>query len=91
MTTKYGLQWLVAGRITAGRGFATFSNLEMQHSPKIFCIFLQKVLAKNIISLKKTGMKVVQKKDMYIITVNFVVMDTEKIFLLKGAVLIHGQ
>ena len=25
---------------------ATFSNLEMQHSPKIFCIFLQKVLAK---------------------------------------------
>ena len=47
MTTKYGLQWLVAGRITAGRGFATFSNLEMQHSPKIFCIFLQKVLAKN--------------------------------------------
>lgn len=26
---------------------ATFSNLEMQHSPKIFCIFLQKVLAKN--------------------------------------------
>jgi hypothetical protein len=37
----------VAGRITASRGVATFSNLEMQHSPKIFCIFLQKVLAKN--------------------------------------------
>ena len=37
----------VAGRIAASRGLATFSNLEMQHSPKIFCIFLQKVLAKN--------------------------------------------
>ncbi|MGN9060495.1 hypothetical protein ACTM96_13380, partial [Mediterraneibacter faecis] len=37
-----------AGRIAASRGLATFSNLEMQHSPKIFCIFLQKVLAKNI-------------------------------------------
>ena len=36
----------VAGRIAASRGLATFSNLEMQHSPKIFCIFLQKVLAK---------------------------------------------
>ncbi|MGN9060704.1 tyrosine-type recombinase/integrase, partial [Mediterraneibacter faecis] len=36
-----------AGRIAASRGLATFSNLEMQHSPKIFCIFLQKVLAKN--------------------------------------------
>ena len=29
--------------------FATFSNLEMQHSPKIFFNFLQKVLAKNIL------------------------------------------
>ena len=37
----------MAGRTAAGQGFATFSNLEMQHSPKIFCIFLQKVLAKN--------------------------------------------
>lgn len=37
----------VAGRIAASLGLATFSNLEMQHSPKIFCIFLQKVLAKN--------------------------------------------
>lgn len=39
----------VAGRIAASRGLATFSNLEMQHSPKIFCIFLQKVLAKNTV------------------------------------------
>ena len=37
--------------------FATFSNLEMQHSPKIFCIFLQKVLAKNIYSIAKTDEK----------------------------------
>ena len=37
----------MAGRTAAAQGFATFSNLEMQHSPKIFCIFLQKVLAKN--------------------------------------------
>ena len=42
----------VAGRIAASRGLATFSNLEMQHSPKIFCIFLQKVLAKNTIKDK---------------------------------------
>ena len=45
----------VAGRIAASRGLATFSNLEMQHSPKIFCIFLQKVLAKNSEMLCKTG------------------------------------
>ena len=44
----------VAGRIAASRGLATFSNLEMQHSPKIFCIFLQKVLAKNSEMLCKT-------------------------------------
>ncbi|MDY2629560.1 MAG: FxLYD domain-containing protein, partial [Lachnospiraceae bacterium] len=37
----------VAGRVAASPDFATFSNLEMQHFPKIFCIFLQKVLAKN--------------------------------------------
>ena len=37
----------MAGRTAAGQGFATFSNLEMQHSPKIFCNFCQKILAKN--------------------------------------------
>ncbi|EDS06356.1 hypothetical protein CLOSCI_02473 [[Clostridium] scindens ATCC 35704] len=39
----------VAGRIAASRGLAIFSNLEMQHSPKIFCIFFQKVLAKTML------------------------------------------
>ncbi|WP_207708241.1 hypothetical protein, partial [[Clostridium] scindens] len=54
----------VAGRIAASRGLATFSNLEMQHSPKIFCIFLQKVLAKNnaiFIQLKGNKMDFKQK------------------------------
>ena len=37
----------MAGRAAAGQVFATFSNLEMQHSPKIFCNFCQKALAKN--------------------------------------------
>ena len=37
----------MAGRTAAGQGFATFFNLEMQHSPKIFCNFCQKILAKN--------------------------------------------
>lgn len=50
----------VTGRIAASRGLATFSNLEMQHSPKIFCIFLQKVLAKN--KLDKLE-KLMQKRD----------------------------
>ena len=50
----------MAGRTAAGQGFATFSNLEMQHSPKIFCIFLQKVLAKNSISFD------IKSKMMYI-------------------------
>ncbi|WP_415843198.1 hypothetical protein, partial [[Clostridium] scindens] len=47
----------VAGRIAASRGLATFSNLEMQHSPKIFCIFLQKVLAKNRFILRQLSIK----------------------------------
>lgn len=37
--------WL-AGKLPA-EAFATFANLEMQHSPKMLCNFLQKVLAKN--------------------------------------------
>ena len=53
----------MAGRTAAGQGFATFSNLEMQHSPKIFCIFLQKVLAKNrqyMLGLKNDSKKGVE-------------------------------
>lgn len=41
--------WL-AGKLPA-EAFATFANLEMQHSPKMLCNFLQKVLAKNILSM----------------------------------------
>ena len=37
----------LAGGIIASQCLATFSNLEMQHSPKIFCNIRQKVLAKN--------------------------------------------
>ena len=37
----------MTGLIPAGQAFATFSKMEMQHSPKIFCNFLQKRLAKN--------------------------------------------
>ena len=38
----------MAGLIMTGQRFATLSNLDMQQCPKIFCNFVQKVLAKNI-------------------------------------------
>ena len=47
VTIKYCLQWPCGWQGSCRPGFATFSNLEMQHSPKIFFNFLQKVLAKN--------------------------------------------
>ena len=37
----------MAGLIMTGQRFATLSNLDMQQCPKMFCNFVQKVLAKN--------------------------------------------
>ena len=37
----------MASLSTTGHRFATLSNLDMQQCPKIFCNFVQKVLAKN--------------------------------------------
>ena len=39
----------MAGLIMTGQRFATLSNLDMQQCPKMFCNFVQKVLAKNIL------------------------------------------
>ena len=43
----------MAGLIMTGQRFATLSNLDMQQCPKMFCNFVQKVLAKNIFGTKK--------------------------------------
>ena len=37
----------MASLSTTGHRFATLSNLDMQQCPKMFCNFVQKVLAKN--------------------------------------------
>ncbi|MCI6204991.1 MAG: hypothetical protein MR663_14145, partial [Lachnospiraceae bacterium] len=47
-TTEYDLQWLVAGRIAAGRGLAITYKMQVQQPTKTFCNFMQKRLAKNI-------------------------------------------
>ncbi|MDD3174631.1 MAG: fibronectin type III domain-containing protein, partial [Herbinix sp.] len=60
------LQWLVAGRFVASRGIAILSNLDMQQCPKMFCNFVQKVLAKNTYKNSRST-KVYSK---YSVTVN---------------------
>ncbi|MDY6312180.1 MAG: hypothetical protein SPL60_04345, partial [Lachnospiraceae bacterium] len=40
-------QWLVAGRIAAGRGLAITYKMQVQQPTKTFCNFMQKRLAKN--------------------------------------------
>ena len=47
ITTEYDLQWLVAGRIAAGRGLAITYKMQVQQPTKTFCNFMQKRLAKN--------------------------------------------
>lgn len=41
------MQWSVPMPEGSGTVAATFSKMEMQHSPKTFCNFLEKQLAKN--------------------------------------------
>ena len=42
------MQWPVPLPEDSGTASATFSKLEMQHSPKKFCNFLEKSVAKNM-------------------------------------------
>jgi hypothetical protein len=40
---------VLAGSMQSGHAVAILSNLDMQQCPKMFCNFVQKVLAKNIL------------------------------------------
>jgi hypothetical protein len=67
----------MAGLIMTGQRFATLSNLDMQQCPKMFCNFVQKVLAKNSIIDKWDTAKLALEKSIDFVRATFGVQNSK--------------